>query len=124
MAITTLDEVKAFLGINDTSYDVQIEALIPLVEESYLMIRNAPFEKDVNGDNVYPIGSNITSSEMIGYKLSTTANQSFTSTSYGKVVSSESLDSHSISYESGSGKFLGGYPKSIVSAIKVYINGM
>lgn len=42
MAITTLGSVKTITGITDN--DDLIEALIPMVEDDYLRIRNKPFD--------------------------------------------------------------------------------
>lgn len=116
MAITTLSTVKAVLGITDTSKDTLINLYIPLVEQQYLDIRNAPWDKDPDDPDtiVYPIGADITASEMIGYKLST-------GKTGGKEVASESIDSYSVSFTTGS--TTGGYPRTITSAIKKFING-
>ena len=116
MAITTLTFVKDYLDITDTSKDIKITALIPLVEQNYLDIRNIPFDTDENDDIVYPPGADVVASEMIGYKLSTIKDS-------GRNVTSESIDSYSISYGDASGSAGYGYPKSITSSITRYING-
>lgn len=117
MAITTLQDVKDYLGITDTSQDAKIEALIPYVEQIYLDIRNAPWDVDDMGDVVYPIGSNITAAEMIGYKLKQSSDSEF------RIVGSESLGSYSVSYVD-TGSTWKGFPASYVSGIKKYIRGV
>jgi hypothetical protein len=115
VAITTLADVKIILDITDTSKDAIITKYIPLIEQQYLDIRNCPWDIDPLTDDIeYPIGSDITAAEMIGYKLATSNKGKY------KEVASESLDAHSISYVANSS---GGYPKSITSAIKRFING-
>ena len=124
MAITTLSAVKTYLGIGDTTYDDKINLLIPLVEADYLKIRNIPWDTDSEGVTVYPTGSDVTSAEMIGYKLATTG-QNWTK-DYGKTVVSESLDAHSISYGTGTGpggNMKYGYPKDVISSIQTFIDG-
>ena len=44
MAITTLAQAKLILGITGTTQDALITALIPMVEQDYLAIRNRPFD--------------------------------------------------------------------------------
>ena len=117
MAITTLQDVKDYLCITDTSQDAKIEALIPYVEQVYLDIRNAPWDVDNMGDIVYPIGSNITAAEMIGFKLQQSKDSDF------RIVSGESLGSYSVSY-SDTGSTWKGFPASITSSIKKYIRGV
>lgn len=122
--ITSVEEVKSYLGITVTTYDTQIELLIPLVEEDYLGIRNIPWDQE---DDVitYPIGSDVTAAEMIGYKLSTTGRGSFDAKDYGKTVAGQSLDAHSISYAIGTGSggnMKYGYPKDVISSIKIYMD--
>ncbi len=108
MAITTLANVKAVLGITDSSKDSQISAMIPLVEARYLALRNKAFDV-VNSVTVYPTGAELTAIKMISYDLKNNNN-------YG--ITSESLGDYSVSYE----EVLSGYPKSIISEIKKYIS--
>ncbi len=68
MAITTLENVKIYLGITDTESDDLIEFLIELVEDDYLRIRNKPFDTDED-TIVYPEGSELVAIRMIGYHL-------------------------------------------------------
>lgn len=112
--ITTVDKVKTIMGLTDTSKDGLIEMYIPVVEQDYLNIRNAPFDVDSYGDIVYPIGSDVIASEMVKTRLRM---QSKADT---RDISSESIDSYSVSYESSSSF----YPKSIISSIKRYIRGI
>jgi len=116
-AIVTRDFVKSYLGITDDTYDFKIDGLIPLVEADYLRIRNIPWDLDVQGNIIYPSGSNITCAQMIGYKLT----QGNFSKDYGKPVSSISLDNYSVSYDLEKLSF--GYPKDITSSIITYIYG-
>jgi len=114
MAITTLSKVKTILQISDTSQDDLIEALIPLVEADFLMIRNKAFDTEYNEDTeeydtIYPIGSELTAIRMIQYQMSNIKSQG---------VTSESLGDYSVSYDTSN---LGNdYPKSISGGIKRY----
>jgi len=121
--IVSRETAKAYLGITDTTYDTKIDLLIPVVEQTYLDIRNVPFETDPTGEvTVYPAGSDITASEMIGYKLSTSTFSM--STPFGVGKASESIDSYSVSYTgNASADMFNGYPKGIVSGIVRYIDG-
>lgn len=119
--IVDIDFVKTTLNISTTIYDTQITNLIPLVEADYLRIRNIPWDTDDSDVTEYPAGSNVTASEMIGTKLKPVTE--FDPDDYGKVVSSESLDDHSISYAIGTGSggsVMYGYPKDIISSIEVF----
>jgi hypothetical protein len=108
MAITTLTQVKTVLQISGTDKDDLIEALIPLVEEHYLEIRNLPFETDSEGI-VYPTGSALTAVQMVGYQLQAAQNAT------GKT--SESLGDYSYTM----GTVDGGYPASITAQIRRYV---
>lgn len=116
MAIVTIDFVKQYLNILDTTLDFKIESLIPKVEEDYLTIRNAPYVV-VNDVLTYPIGSDVTATEMIAYKLGTSS----TYQSVGRLVQSETIDRYRISYGTSMTQQLGGYPKSITSSIKRFV---
>jgi hypothetical protein len=110
--ITTLEQVKLILGITGDSKNALITALIPLIEEDYLAIRNKAFDLDDEGEIVYPTGAEFTAIRMIGYKLNTQGQDG---------VASESLSRHSISYQQGSGTGVAGlYPASVIGAIKRY----
>lgn len=113
MAIVELDFVKSYLNILDTTLDIKITALIPKVEEDYLNVRKAPYSI-VNDVLTYPIGSDVTATEMIAFKLATSG----TYQSVGRLVQSETIDSYRISYGTSLTQQLGGYPKSITSSIK------
>ena len=108
--IITLDEYKALTGINDTSKDVQIEALIPLVEEDYRAIRNKEWDTGEDGSISYPAGSRLTAAEMITYRLSTIPGSvGYASETVGDY--SMSLDTHDM---------LHGYPRHIITKIRRY----
>lgn len=115
MSITTLSEVLNFLKITSTDWDDQIEALIPLVESDYLNIRNIPFDLDESGI-VYPPGSATTAALMIQFHIN-----NLKSSGRG-VVTSESIDSYSISFKD-SGSTIHGYPKYVVASIKRFTDG-
>ena len=107
MAITTLSKARTILGITDR--DELISALIPLVEEDYLAIRNKPFDTDDDGDTVYPSGAELAAIQMIGFRINLQKSQG---------VKSESLGDHSVSYADIGG---GAYPKSITNSIKRFV---
>jgi hypothetical protein len=115
MPITTLAEVKSYLGLTDSTYDSFIEANIPRVENTMLIIRNIPWDTDELGNTVYPPGSDAIAAEMIGYKIKTKK-------SSGDEVSSESIDSYSVSFNSSQSK-IEGYPVSIVGDIERFADG-
>lgn len=110
MAITTLADYKLFYGIVDTTNDVKITDLIPVVEEEYLDIRNIPFDEDPADTIVYPTGSGTVANMMINFQLSLIDDN-------GRAATSEKIGSYSISYASAASA----YPKSITSKIKKYI---
>lgn len=113
LPIVTRSFVKSYLGITDNSTDVIIDALIKATTAEYLDIRNAPWDEDENGNYIYPDGSDCTISEMVGYRLSTRKNS-------GKNVTSESIDSYSVSFDS---RTFGGYPSTITGMIKKFARG-
>lgn len=108
MAITTLENVKNILQIDDDSKDTLIEKLIPLVESDFLGIRNAPFDTDDEGKTIYPDGAELTAIQMIAYHLNTIQQIG---------IASESLAEHSITFAQGKG-----YPDAITKKITRYIN--
>lgn len=113
MAITTLSKVKTYLGITDTLSDSKISALIPLVEQDYLDIRNCEWAT-IEGVSVYPIGSDVTAAEMIQYKLETDKPDAD--------LQSETIGSYS--YSRLTSARYKGYPSDIVASIKKYIRGL
>ena len=130
--ITNLSEVKQYLNIptEDTSQDGKITALILVVENDYLAIRNKPFEMK-GGIIAYPTGANITAVQMVGYRLSNFAEYQYSAgsgISKNGEVSSESWGDHSIGYDTSTGKVevgsgsILGYPKSIVDQIERFAN--
>jgi len=106
--IITLEEFKTLAGITDDTLDPQISALIPVVEDDYLAIRNKPFDVDAaTGESIYPAGSRMAAAEMISYKLLTLR---------GKVGASyEMIGGYSMSLTTD---LVAGYPKGIVSRVK------
>lgn len=109
MAITTLEKTKILFGITTSTYDTRITALIPLIEEEYLEIRNKPFETDELENIVYPQNSELTAIKMIGYNLFNINNL---------YKSSESLGDYSVSFQGTAGT--SNYPASITGAIRKF----
>lgn len=106
----TLDEYRAIAGLKDTSKDLQIEALIPLVEDDYLAIRGKDWDRAEDGSIIYPSGSKLTAAEMISYRLETLqGNVGYSSESIGDY--SMTLDTHDM---------LHGYPRHIITKIRRY----
>ena len=111
--ITTLENVKLVLGITTDAKDTLINALIPIVEEDYLAIRNKAFDLDDLGETVYPTGSEGIAIRMVGYQLNTQGQAG---------VSSESLSRHSITYQQSTGTgAMAMYPTMITAGIKRYV---
>lgn len=111
--IVTRDFVKEWLEILDTTSDKKIDHLIPLIENDYRKIRCCDFDTDLQGNNVYPLGSDVTASEMIGFKLNDPGES--------KAVVSERIGTYSISYDGKVG--LLGYPTDIIASIERFITG-
>jgi hypothetical protein len=109
------DFIKSFLGISDSSKDVKIDTLIPVLVQQYKEIRNAPWNttwSQSTGElvNIYPEGLPVT----IAYMFDFLDHQD----DYNDVTS-ERIGSYSVSYGSkGAGGF---YPKFITSQIKKYV---
>lgn len=135
--ITTIEEVKDYLvykGLlsdSDEKADIMIERLIKSCTQDFLDIRNAPWDTvgtlsaygtvnlssfaDVPDDTpVYPDNAADVLTEMIAYKLKSNIGSDR--------VSSESINSYSVSY--GSSSTINGYPTSIVGRIKRYTRGL
>lgn len=117
VSITNKAFIKSYLGITDDSNDEKIDALIPLMEQIYLTIRNAPFDIKLNletgeYETVYPIGSNVIIAEMIDYKLK--------HSSYDNVTTERTM---SYSYTTD-GKMTMGFPNSITDKIKRFVRGV
>lgn len=111
MAITTLEQVKAVLDITGTDKDSVITALIPMVEEDYLSLRNKAFDTD-DDITIYPTGASMTAIRMIEYHLIGKPMNGTAGT-----VASESLSRYSVSYAS----LVKMYPDNIISGIKRYV---
>lgn len=69
MAITTLENVKTYLGISNTSQDSKIELLIPMIEQEILNYRNKDFETDDLDEIIYPSGSELVAIKLIALEL-------------------------------------------------------
>lgn len=110
MAIVTRETVKELLGIDDDEKDGRIDALIPLVEEHYREIRNAPFETDDEGDTIYPRGSALTAAMMVGYQLQRVERS--------LAMSSESLGDYSYTLADGGDDE---YPAQVIGSIRRYV---
>ena len=109
MAITTLANVKTFLGITSTAKDALITMLIPLVESDFLRIRNKAFATDIYDEIVYPEGSELTAIKMVAYLLYDSSKSGVAG-----AVKSESLSRHSITFE----EVVDSYPAGLVSRIQ------
>ncbi len=100
--IITKEEYKKINGITGTDKDAVIDALIPLVEEEYMRIRNAPLEEE----GVYPPGAKFVAADMISYRLAKAGKEG---------ISSETIGDYSVSYEASPDKE---YPQSILRRIR------
>jgi len=109
MAIVTREEVKQILDIEDETEDGRIDVLIPLVEEHYREIRNAPFETDDDDNIVYPRGARLTAALMIGYQLHASRNSGG--------MQSESLGDYSYSRAEGADE----YPPQVIGSIRRFV---
>ena len=112
MAIVTLDFVKEYMSITDTTSDAILTEMIALVEQVYLDIRNVPFDTDDLGEIVYPGGAALTATEMVAFKYHTRGDNGN--------VTSESMDNYSVTYKDSR---LHGFPTSITANIVRYIDG-
>lgn len=110
------DCIKSFLGITDTSQDARIDAMIPVLIQQFLDIRNAPFNTDAEGNTIYPSGLCAVIAQMYDYNKSSSDNS-------GQGVASESIGSYSVSYANG-GATVKGYPTVITSQIKKFVRGV
>ena len=115
MAITNLENVKTILGITSSVTDSYITALIPMVEADYILIRNKPFDLDIDGITViYPLGSEMTAIRMIAYLLSLRENGNM-----GEGVQSETISRYSVTYSDKASTFA--YPNSITGMIQRFV---
>jgi len=111
MAITTLANVKTYLGLTTTAKDALITMFIPMVESDFLRIRNKAFDTDDDDDIVYPNGSELTAIKMIAYLLYDSKKSGVAG-----AVKSESLSRHSITLA----EIVDSYPAGLVSRIQRY----
>ncbi len=133
MAIVTIDFIKDYFNITGSELDNRIAFFIPIVEASYLEIRNKAFEVEaVESDEsleeyiIYPANSEEVAAQMVMYKIKSTSSVVVTGTAVvaGKEVKSESWGDHSISYIESlvfSSELRFNYPVNIVSQIRRYI---
>ena len=112
MAITTLANVKTFLGLTTTTKDALITMFIPMVESDFLRIRNKAFDTNATtGAIEYPNGSELTAIKMIAYLLYDSSKSGVAG-----AVKSESLSRHSITFA----EVIDSYPAGLVSRIQKY----
>jgi len=128
MAIVSLQFVKSYFGISDTSLDDKINFMIPLVENDYRFIRNAPFDKDSDNNIIYPITAKETAALMIMWKLNNNSNIVIDDGKVGvsRETSSITWSLHSESYKDSnplnkSGELKFGYPIDIVARIERFV---
>lgn len=108
--IVTREKVKAILRIPDASTDELIDTLIPIIEEQYEEIRNAPFDVDEDENTVYPKGSELTAALMVGYQLNAMRNAGG--------MTSESLGDYSYTRAETGGLE---YPAQIIGGIRRFV---
>lgn len=108
MAIITKEEAKLLLQITDTSKDLTIELLIPIVEDFVKTYCGTDFT-DAQGKEDFPIGIKLPTAQLIGFNLQKQNMQG---------VKSESLADHSISFDGTNG-----YPKSMLAGLDMYVAG-
>ena len=108
--IVTREKVKTILRIPDASTDELIDTLIPIIEEQYEEIRNAPFDVDEDENTVYPKGSELTAALMVGYQLNAMRNAGG--------MTSESLGDYSYTRAETGGLE---YPAQIIGGIRRFV---
>ena len=108
MKMTNLNTIKLINDIPGSGTDPLIEIYASGCEADYLDIRGSGWPLDSIGNEIYPSGSDVTISEMVGYKLSRRK-------SLG--IESERLADYSYTTEYTQA----GYPKSITGKIKKYL---
>jgi len=104
------DFIKSFLGITVDTYDYRIDAMIPVLVQQYLNIRNAPWDKDEEGNVIYPLGIGAVIAQMYEYN----------NTNKLGAITAERIGNYSVSYANG---FAQGYPIGITSQIKSWVRG-
>lgn len=114
--IVSLSFVKKYLGITTDDLDFTIQQLIPKIQQDYRRIRNAPFDRKYDSAGVptgfsFPLGSEITATQMIGWTLKHNSIDTI------EPLSSERIGSYSWT-AAGSGSAVSGYPKSIIGSIE------
>lgn len=106
MAIITLAEWKSLTGTTGTTYDTQVTALIPYVEDDFIAMCNYDFGAGTT-DEDFPDGCKLYVAKMINWLLNNMASD-------GEVVKSESINGDSYTL-ADVGK--AGYPAPLESAI-------
>jgi len=88
--ITTLENVKLYLNITDTSQDARITQMIPLVESYIVHYRQKPFDVDEETEEtIYPGGIELIAISLIGLKLRSAGTD---------LKQAESLDGYSVTF--------------------------
>ena len=133
MGIVTIDFIKDYFNITGSELDNRIAFFIPIVEASYLEIRNKAFEVEAGESDesleeyiIYPANSEEVAAQMVMYKIKSTSSVVVTGSvvETEKEVKSESWGDHSISYIESlvfSSELKFNYPVNIVSQIRRYI---
>lgn len=102
-AIATREEVKSILGIHGDTLDSKIDMLLPIVQDDLLAYLNNYFRKP-NGIVEYPPALKLYMARMINFRI----------IQPNENIKSESLSRHSVTYSSGAGENISGYPADIM----------
>jgi len=119
MPLSSVNEVKIILGISGSTYDTQIQTLLPIVTNHIVNYCNNDFHlSEVGVDSygntaysasaevVYPDGLKLVCASMIEYQLYKAKNAN---------VSSETIGAYSVTYNSNNQ-----YPDDILESLKPY----
>lgn len=87
MPIITVEQYKQIRNKTGYKDDAWIQTLIPLVEDEYLRIRNAPLEPE----GVFPKGAVLVAADMIDFRMTELQKRGITS---------ETIGDYSVSYDS------------------------
>lgn len=99
MPLITLEEFKALKGIAETSKDIQISAMIPVVEGYIKGYCNDDFLAD-DGSEAWPAGLKLVAADMIEFHMTTSPG-----------ITSQSLEGNSVSYATD-------YPETILKQLR------